>query len=233
MPIRNPPLVGSPLQSGCLTKYRTYSSYAALATFPRVIAGHNRLYFEMLTGQTIGIAGAGIDENQPACSPKNARGIIGEDHSGNGLGAALKHSFWEATWPCGSTVPTDVGNQCYIGRISGDGTYDAVGLEKTFEVFVPAAHGQGPYSDVEVRVIIYVSTGYALATAYLDISSVSEFADATQLDFNISSNDTWKEDSATIAVKPGEINKIKMKFYTTTAITCSVYLSSITLSQTN
>lgn len=217
---RTAPFIGSPMYGGHLRDSESESSQVSSARIPRTIGGNNRLYYELLTGQTL--------SGQSPCSPRNPRGIIGHDHSGASWGRPIKHTIWTLA-PADPDLSTVSGADNPPHVISSGSPTGYKTWKATHNVFVPACAPGGAYEELTLDVVMWVITA---ATGTPVCSLIVRIDDTeTTLSFDISSTGAVT-DSDTIKTKPGTWNRIyfELSAYDSTAF--HVSLAAISLSQT-
>lgn len=221
---RDPPLVGAPLFGGCLTSEHTHSNKAALATWLRVIAGNTRCLREHVTGVK-------VDDNSVVCAPKNARGLLGHDHSGVGFGTEIRHTYWAYCAPRRSVAPS-LGNQYRLWLATGGSPTTVIGYDGEILVPVPAAYPGSKYDQAQVNWVAYCEAATASATGYLEVYSevVGHSSDPVILSVSLASTG-WKEDSDTIEMVPGKINRIRIKHYSTSSGVTQLDTTCLSISQ--
>jgi len=199
MSTRNPILAGSPLTSGGLTSARAYSANAAMAIVPATVAGHNRAMIEHAIGRQ-------VDADQPTVAPKNARNLVGEDHSGGLWGRSLKHTFAALSW-CELHDPTEVYGAKPPRIVSGS----VYGLDEDFLIAVPGCHLGGAYESATVRALVEVRTEAATTDVRLRIKGE---ASASSYDIDLDGTATGiLSDTIAVPMLAGKLNKINLRFY--------------------
>jgi len=218
---RDPFLVGAPISGGGLPERRAHSSYAATAMIPRVIAGHNRAFYEHATGQK-------VTNGQPIVAPKNMRGLVGEDHGGGIFGKPIKHTYYAMDMAPSYGGPA--GGPGNTGRIDVTSQYQPfTGMDEIMEVPCP---GGEAYKTARIDAFAYVNQapggGYAYLYLYPDGSTEHE-----SLAFPLISTGYKTDSHPSFPMKPGYLNRIRFKFYIggTSSVSLDVELHGIAFSQ--
>ena len=232
------PLVGNPINGGNLTTNLVNSSKPALARFIGTVAGNNRMLYEHATGREV--LDASSLNNQTAIAPLNARGILGEDHSGAPFGKALEHSFFTMSFPdmsetglkfsgaSGTSLRVAPGIQRAV--LSPD--VMSVGFDFFVSVPVPACWPGGAYETCNVSATVYVKTATAAGTTCeLDVyPEGATDTDVEAISFSTTSV-AFVKGSVNIDVTPGNINRIRLRMSTQDNSVMVAYLQSLAFSQ--
>lgn len=227
-----PPLVGAPLWGGFVHKYLAQSTNPALAAWLRAQAGLARQMWEHATGEplTDPNTGAAI---QP-CAPRNAMGLLGEHHAGAPFGTALVHPIY--TWTCQeiTNAPSAYLEPPRIIRQNPPttGSGRVFGFDNDILVAVPAGLA---YRTATVTAAIYVDTATASATTKCVLELFADGADESGngllLEFATQTTGMKEDTASGLSLNPGEMNRLRVRFYTDNATAVEAHLQALVIAQ--
>lgn len=220
---RTAPFVGSPLYGGHLRDNQSESGQVASARIPRTIGGNNRLYYEMLRGNTL--------TNQSPCSQRNSRGLLGEDHSGASFGRPIINTFWSLAM----ADPADSSGSGLHHPPQGKGpvAFRKIFLNADFDIFVPSCAPGGCYESATLDVSLHVITaGGTTGGEDGDSQIIVTLNDtSTTFNFDITSTGYYDQDD-TVILKPGTYNRMHIRFDAYASGSYNITMLGIALSQT-
>lgn len=219
MATRTPRLVGMPITSGHLDAGYASSSRPALAYWLRTIGGHARAYYELLKG-TSSTATTPIDGQVP-CVPPNARGIYGEDHSGEatGFGRALRHAFYFRSWSTKQLDPSSPGldHEPPTASVLTGGSTRIKALDRAYMVHVPACYVGGAYEDAQMTIMHRCTAAGTGSNFYVNVWTPAaggrDAENDSSVEFEFDGTSTGYEyQTETIKLIPGELNRIELSY---------------------
>jgi hypothetical protein len=220
-------LTGTPsLIGGNLPSSKVVSGVAALAEIPRTVAGNNRLYYELVTGQSVSSA-------TRACSPPNSRSMVGEDHSGAGFGVALVHPYWATSYASAETTASVAAPDSAMQPPTMHNDSNATtAFDHVFAIPVPSCYPGGAYSSSTLTVLSNVVTSHASGTTTLKVyKRPADGGNWRKLGtVTISHASTGLTvDTATLALDPGVVNNLRFKLATTNTVEINVEILAMAL----
>ena len=201
--------------AGPLHTKHCYANNAALAIWQMHLAGHTRALYEHATGAAVG--------DNPACAEPNPRGAIGEDHSGQGYGRELKHTFWNVTYGPGAiTSGCDSFQQPPMFDTTAGRQWAL-----NFWVPVPAAWPGSRYESCQLTAIYQVHGAITTGTAVL-YASVDDSAESS---IDCDQAVGLHKGTATLLLSPGTYNTLRIRFVAAGVDGYRADLLSLALSQ--
>lgn len=212
------PFIGSPLFGGHLRDPSVESGNIAEARFMRTIGGNNRLYYELIKGSTL--------TDQTACAPLNARGLLGEDHSGGAMGRPIRHTYWSMCFADDDSSTTDEAPHPPAIYTDGSST-PGRSWGGVHYVFVPACMPGGAYSTALVDASVLVSD-----VADGDTCEITLTVNGVdyEMSFDLSSLG-YVSDSVSVEVIPGTYNAVTIAMTATLAALTDVSVVALSFSQ--
>ena len=231
MTARSQPLAGAPMWAGFLTKNNVYSSKAATASIPRALAGQARLLWEHANG--LAISDPVSLEKIPPCAPRNARGLLGEDHSGPPFGREFKHTYFVWSNPDPNDAPNLYTPPPKLERNAGTPP-TIVGFDNSILVPVPAAVQGGRYELAQIRFAAYVETAAAASVVNLRLWPDESFGASSQLVQTATTSTGYIEGAFTdFDMVPGKMNRVRVKMSGPSNAATKVHLLALAFSQEN